>query len=134
MEKNPKAKDRTNAADPKLDAIKHILFGEIVQEYDEEFLKVKEMVEALGQETEQHLSSFQRETGQHLSSLKQEITAALDSLNRDFSNQLTALRQDLTARMEALEASKTDRHLLGDLLQEMGRKLQSENGQPSTEA
>tara|TARA_Y100001956_G_C4085699_1_gene170520 strand:+ start:495 stop:836 length:342 start_codon:yes stop_codon:yes gene_type:complete len=108
-EKNETA---TSANDAKIDAIKQLIFGENIKEYDGEFKKLKETINQVKQEMNERLENT-----------ASELRRLIDTVNAEQNSKLDKLRSDMDAEVAQLKHQKLDRQLLGDLLQEMGNKI-----------
>ncbi len=96
----------------KIEAIKNLIFGENIQEYDSEFEKIKQDI---------------RKKQQELSSLVDEVRAELmqnvDNLSTDLNIRITELENSLNDKADELQHTKVDRDLLGDLLVDLGNRI-----------
>ncbi len=102
-----------NEKDPKIEAIKEIIFGENIKEINQEFETTKAALQAQKQAFDQHLAQ-----------LRQEAKESTEALRKDFEAQITALKNELTTSLQKLKTDATDRATLGKMLEEMGKKLQ----------
>ena len=93
----------------KLQAVKELIFGQEIKDYDSEFKHLHKLIE---NNKDQHASdnSKQEKALQHLEKV---ITSRIDRLEADLLNKVTNL-----------ENKKTDRAKLGKLLIQIGEKLQ----------
>lgn len=101
-------------ANSKIDAIKHLIFGENMAEYSQEFETLKKELEQRRQE----LSDFIDDT-------RKELMGAIDNLNTDVNIRISDLEDSLNEKAETLENKKVDKGQLGDLLIKMGEKIKS---------
>ncbi|UZR95444.1 hypothetical protein [Chondrinema litorale] len=108
-EKNETA---TSANDAKIDAIKQLIFGENIKEYDGEFKKIRETINHVKQEMNEKLENT-----------ASELRRLIDTVNAEQNSKLDKLRSDMDAEVAQLKQQKLDRQLLGDLLQEIGNKI-----------
>jgi len=104
-------KAENGLADTKIDAIKNLLFGDNIQEYEAAF-------ERINQRLEEQRNFYDAQ----LTSLKEENQKATEALQKHFTEQMNNLQKVVT---EQLTAAKTDRTMLGDLLIELGKQLKS---------
>lgn len=98
----------------KIDAIKHLIFGDNIAEYSQEFDTLKKELEKRRQE----LSDFIDDT-------RKELMTAIDNLGTDVNIRISDLEESLNEKAEKLETKKVDRSQLGDLLIKMGEKIRS---------
>ncbi len=115
MAKNQKAtveQVSSNEANSKIEAIKNLIFGENIAEYNSEFDTIKKDLEAKKRDLEDFIEDIRKELLQNI-----------DNLNTDINIRITALEDSLTDKIDNLEDKKVDRKLLGDLLITMGEKI-----------
>ncbi|MDP5078117.1 MAG: fructose 1,6-bisphosphatase [Nonlabens sp.] len=98
----------------RLEAIKNLIFGENIQQYDSEFDLVKQDILAKKKE----LVNLIEET-------RDELSKAIDSLSTDLNIRITDLESKMEDRMDQLEDDKTSRAMLGDALIELGKKIKA---------
>lgn len=101
-------------ADSKIDAIKHLIFGDNIAQYSQEFDTLKKELEQRRQE----LSDFIDDT-------RKELMGAIDNLSTDMNIRISDLEESINERTENLDQTKIDKSLLGELLIKMGEKIQS---------
>lgn len=103
-----------NANDPtsKIDAIKQLIFGENIQEYNHEFEAVK-----------QDILNKKKELVDLMEDVKAELLQNIDNLSTDINIRITELENTLEDKTDALEDKKLDRKLFGDLLIKLGEKI-----------
>lgn len=117
MSKNQSKENETPAVNPlesaqRLEAIKNLIFGENIQQIDQEFLSIKNHVEKRKEE----LEDFIAET-------RKELNATIDNLATDLNIRITDLENSMNDKTEELNHKKVDRNLLGTLLVSMGEKI-----------
>jgi len=115
MAKNNKtSKDGIQPSDPtsKIDAIKQLIFGENIQEYDSEFEAVK-----------QDILSKKKQLEALIDDVKSELLQNIDNLSTDVNIRITEIEGSLNEKSEALDEKKVDRKQLGDLLVKLGEKI-----------
>ena len=96
----------------KIDAIKDLLFGDTINEYDSEFQALKK-----------DLLRKKKELETLMSDVKEDLLNSIDGLNTDISTRITNLEDDLSTRAQKLEDKKIDKKTLGDLLVKLGEKI-----------
>ena len=100
--------------DPKIDAIKQIIFGDNMQAYDEQFKELKEVMDMRTKEIEDKISS-----------LKKELSSTLKELDDKFDKEISSVKEDLINKYNNADGKKVDKNLLGEMLQEIGKKIQA---------
>ena len=105
----------TNAEDPKLAAIKEIIFGENIKEYDKEFRNLH-----------QELDDQRKELIGKIDTLKQDLNNLITETKNEFSKELGILREEAFDRLTRLgEEKNQEKQALGDMLIEVGNRLKS---------
>ncbi|WP_055447025.1 hypothetical protein [Lacinutrix mariniflava] len=115
MAKNDKTvTDNISANDPtsKIDAIKQLIFGENIQEYNHEFEAVKK-----------DILDKKKELENLIDDVKVELLQNIDNLSTDINIRITELENTLDDKADALDEKKLDRKLFGDLLIKLGEKI-----------
>ncbi len=114
MEKNDttEAIEKTTEATSKIEAIKNLIFGENIAEYNSEFEALKKDLK----EKRQELEDFIEDT-------KKELHTAIDNLSTDINIRITELEDTMTSKTDKLDQKKVDKKLLGDLLINLGEKI-----------
>lgn len=104
--------EKTNEATSKIEAIKNLIFGENIAEYNSEFEALKKDLK----EKREELEGFIEDT-------KKELHIAIDSLSTDLNIRITELEDTLTEKTEKLVKNKVDKKVLSDLLINLGEKI-----------
>ncbi|WP_103069722.1 fructose 1,6-bisphosphatase [Aquimarina sediminis] len=114
MAKENKAVEEKVSDDPssKIEAIKNLIFGENIAAYNSEFEKVKNDIALKKKELEDFIDDTRKELNQ-----------SIDNLSTDINIRITELEDNLTDKTEVLEAKKVDKKVLGDLLINLGEKI-----------
>lgn len=114
MAKNIKAEDQQpqDVANSKIEAIKNLIFGENIQEYDHEFEALKSDI---AQKREEMLA--------YVDEARKEIMTAVDNLSTDVNIRISDLEQSLNDKTEDLDNKKVSRDTLGDLLIRLGKNI-----------
>ena len=108
--------DNMNMEDPKLAAIKEIIFGENIKEYDQEFRSLHALVD-------EQRKDFQKK----MDVLKKDLNELIAETKSDFSKQIGVLKDEAFNRLSQLGQEKEqDKQALGDMLIEVGKRLKSE--------
>jgi len=96
----------TPPLDSKLDAIKEIIFGEQIKEYNAEFNKVDSEIAQLKNNLEAQINTLEQSWNQKL--LEQQ---------KNFDNQLASLKTDTLKAIEKLDDNKLDKKVFIELFQ-----------------
>jgi len=102
--------ETTNSS--KIEAIKNLIFGENIAEYNDEFEAIKKDLEKKKAALEDLISSTSTE-----------LNKAIDNLSTDLNIRITTLEDTLEAKADELNEQKVDRKLLGNLLVKLGNKI-----------
>ena len=100
--------------DPKIEAIKEIIFGDNIKEINHEFDEVKAM-----------LQEHRRALDERMNQVRQELEKSIQQLHRDTEKEMQTMKEDTLKRLTQLENSVPSNVNLGKLFEEVGRKLQS---------
>ncbi|MEL7145139.1 MAG: hypothetical protein AAFO69_02125 [Bacteroidota bacterium] len=100
----------TPAEIQKINAIRDIIFGHEMADYDQQFKEVNNLI---------------ADNAQSIIDNKEDILQRMDALQEQFNNALRSLETRLTDEIEKLQFEKTDRQVLGTLLEEIGKKIKS---------
>lgn len=115
MSKNNKLNSEPNnneESSSKIDAIKQLIFGDNIVEYNHEFDAVKQDILEKKKELE-HL----------MDDVKAELLQNIDNISTDINIRITDIENGVNEKIEALDGKKIDRNLLGDLLIKLGEKI-----------
>ena len=96
----------------RLEAIKNLIFGENIQQIDQDFLSLKNLIDKRKDE----LESYIEET-------RKDLLHMIDNLSTDVNIRITDLESSLDQKSAALDHKKIDRSVLGSLLINMGEKI-----------
>ncbi|MFV9551259.1 fructose 1,6-bisphosphatase [Algibacter sp. PT7-4] len=96
----------------KIDAIKELIFGENIQEYNQEFEALKADILRKKEELQDLISTVESELLQNI-----------DTLSTDINIRLTTLEDSINDKLEGLENKKADRKLLSELFIKLGEKI-----------
>ncbi len=99
--------------DPKIEAIKEIIFGENIKEYEDEFKKITELIRNHKKELEKKLEEF-----------RAEAIAKINDSNKDFSDRLEEISKNTEEGLKELDNAKISRNSLGELLLQMAKSIQ----------
>lgn len=98
----------------KIEAIKNLIFGENIQQYDSEFETLKNEIDKKKALLENYIDE-----------VRNELMQSIDSLSTDVNIRITDLEDSLQAKTDALADEKVDRKELGKLLISLGEKISS---------
>lgn len=96
----------------KIDAIKDLLFGDNIVEYNSQFESIKNDI------------LKKKEDLEHLIEVTQKsLNEAIDNLSTDLNIRITSLEDVFEEKINALDDKKMNRKDLGDLLIKLGNKI-----------
>lgn len=98
----------------KIEAIKNLIFGENIVQYDTEFDTIRKEIKAKKDLLQNYIDE-----------VRNELMQSIDSLSTDVSIRITDLEDSLQAKTEALAEEKVSRKELGTLLKNLGEKISS---------
>lgn len=111
--KKPPASSKRS--DPKIEAIKDIIFGDTIEDIEQEFRDIQALIQ-------QHKTA----TEQQLSTLKSNVDQMVKELRKDLDKNIVTLKEEMTQKFGQLQHNSTDRSTLGKMLEDIGKKLQSQ--------
>jgi uncharacterized protein YoxC len=116
MNKKKATEPTINSVDSasKIEAIKNLIFGENIVQYDTEFDTIRKDI----QKKKEHLENY-------IDEVRNELMQSIDTLSTDVNIRITDLEDSLTAKTDALSEKKVDRKELGKLLINLGEKISS---------
>ncbi|QHI37879.1 hypothetical protein IMCC3317_32620 [Kordia antarctica] len=118
--KNTADADQTNSqsADPssaKIEAIKNLIFGENILQYDSEFDSIKNDILAKKKALETLIEE-----------VRSELIQNIDNLSTDLNIRITELESNIENKLDDMDEKKVDRRHLGQLLVSLGEKIGKE--------
>jgi len=96
----------------KIDAVKELLFGQNMQEYDARFNQLQELILKNSKEYQTLFKSSQKE-----------LIQELQKTNRELAKRIEKLEATLQDKVHELKESKVDRQHLSSLLNDLASKL-----------
>lgn len=96
----------------KIDAVKELLFGQNMQEYDARFAQLKELIQKSTKENQTLFKSAQKE-----------LIQELQKTNKELAKRIEKLETKLQDKVHELKESKVDRQHLSVLLNDLASKL-----------
>lgn len=112
VEKDQGSVNLTAEANERIDAIKKLIFGENMVEYDHKFHDVFEKIEAYHKQSEEHLYK-----------IHQELVDDLKEQSRKFDERVKKLEKEINSHLDKIEDDKTDRREFGKMLQAIAENL-----------
>lgn len=114
MGKNTKPTAPESESSSKIEAIKNLIFGENIQQYNSEFETLKKEIDDQKEKLENYIDE-----------VRNELMQSIDSLSTDVNIRITDLEDALHAKTEALTEEKVDRKQLSKLLIQLGENIGS---------
>ncbi len=108
--KNNKVSD-----DPKLEAIKEIIFGDNIKKYDKEFTHLRELIEHQRKEFDDTVRAVKNDFFDSFDELKKELIADVKLLQKETVKALQKVDKDNTLGKKRI----------GKMFEDLGKKLQS---------
>jgi hypothetical protein len=109
----PPKSDPTDSTS-KIEAIKNLIFGENIEQYDSEFDTIRKEIKSKKELLENYIDE-----------VRNELMQSIDSLSTDVNIRITDLEDSLQAKTDALAEEKVSRKELGTLLKSLGEKISS---------
>lgn len=104
--------ENSNDSSSKIEAIKNLIFGENIEQYDSEF-------ETLKKEIDDKKNSLQS----YIDEVRGELMQSIDSLSTDVNIRITDLEDSLNEKTESLSQEKVDKNTLSKMLIDLGEKI-----------
>lgn len=108
----PKDNQSSGNAAERINAIKTLIFGENMEEYDHKFHDLFDKLEEFHDELEEKINKTHKKMSADLSALKNKFDADLAELRKNHDEELRKLND-----------AKTNRHDLSDMLKDVASKL-----------
>ncbi|GEQ85080.1 hypothetical protein ULMS_05880 [Patiriisocius marinistellae] len=114
MSKKNNPEESTNPIDSasKIEAIKNLIFGENIQQYNSEFDSVKKEIDKQKATLEEYIDQ-----------VRGELMQSIDSLSTDVNIRITDLEDAMNDKTEDLMEKKVDRRELSKMLIALGEKI-----------
>lgn len=96
----------------KIDAIKELIFGETIENYEREFETIK-----------QDLVSKKNELNAFIDEIRKELLQNIDNLSTDLNIRITDIESNMKEKVDQINDNKLDKKTLGDLLINLGEKI-----------
>ncbi len=108
----------TNGVDlGELGMIRNILMGQQISEWETKYTEINQDLEARAQELEELIANQGQIADRELSAIDKAVGARMDKLEKSMDKRFEQLEQKL------VDATQKDRHKMGKMLSEIGRKL-----------
>lgn len=101
-------------ANSKIEAIKNLIFGENIQEYNHEFETLKA-----------EIATRRKELMSYVDDTRKELMTSIDNLSTDVNIRISDLEEALNDKTETLDHKKVNRSDLGDLLIRLGENIKA---------
>lgn len=111
------------ATDPKIEAVKQLIFGENMQQYDSEFNEIKALIKKTRTEIEEELNDTRDALNKLINQTKDTLSTEVSDLRSDMNKKVMQLRGDMDESVADLDERKVNRKLLGTMLQEIGKQI-----------
>ena len=115
---------KTPDNEAKMDAIKQLIFGENMVEYDHKFNSLMNKLEKTQQLLEDKIAEVDSTLNATVSNLENALNSTIDDLNSEFESKSAKMEDRFNIAFDRMEDKKTDRKALGKMLQTIGEKLQ----------
>ncbi len=123
-QKEDKAPEAAPAGlDPKIEAVKQLIFGDNMQQYDSEFNEIKALIKKTRTDVENEINDTRDALNKLINQTKETLTNEISDLRSDMNKKVTQLRADMDDSVADLDEKKVNRKLLGTMLQEMGKQI-----------
>lgn len=123
MAKQKESEAQGLSADPKIEAVKQLIFGENMQQYDSEFNEIKALIKKTRTEIENELNDTRDALNKLINQTKETLNSEVNDLRSDMNKKVTQLRSDMDEAVADLDERKVNRKLLGTMLQEIGKQI-----------
>ncbi|MFY0591547.1 hypothetical protein [Roseivirga sp.] len=122
-QKEEQAPQGGSGVDPKIEAVKQLIFGENMQQYDSEFNEIKALIKKTRTDVENEINDTRDALNKLINQTKEGLTNDISDLRSDMNKKVTQLRSDMDDSVADLDEKKVNRKLLGTMLQEMGKQI-----------
>ncbi|WP_416446327.1 fructose 1,6-bisphosphatase [Leeuwenhoekiella sp. A16] len=98
----------------KIEAIKNLIFGENIAQYNQEFDQVKKEINKRKEELEVYIED-----------VRKELTQSIDNLSTDIGIRISELEDTVSEKTENLDHIKVDKKTIGDMFISLGEKIKA---------
>lgn len=123
QKETPKEQVAALGGDPKIEAVKQLIFGENMQQYDSEFSEIRTVIKKTKQELKDEIDDTRTALNDLINETRESLNKSLSDLRSDMNKKVSQLREDMDESVADLDDRKLNRKLLGALLQEMGKQI-----------
>ena len=102
----------SSMADPKIEAVKQLIFGENMQQYDSEFNEIRATVKKARQELQDEIDET-----------RDALTKLINELRSDTNKKISQLRADMDEAVVDLDNRKLNRKKMSELLLYVAKQI-----------
>ncbi len=107
-------KNNNTSIDPKLAAIKEIIFGDNIKEYDKEFTHLRELIE-----------HQRKEFDDAVKAVKKNFFNSFEELKKDLKTDIKLLEKETIKTLQKVDRENAlDKNRIGKMFEDIGKKLQ----------
>ena len=106
-------KPSNQPVDSRIAAVRDLIFGENMQQYDQDFTEVSSQI-----------AELRKHTDQNLANLASNLQNKIDAFQKSTEASLEKIAADIDKKLERLDDAKTDRKKLGKALEKIALMLQ----------
>ena len=113
--------------DSRIAAVRDLIFGENMQQYDQDFTEVSSQIAELRKETDKSLVALVsrlEDTGKSQNNLATNLENKITALQKSTEASIEKLALDIDKKIERLDDAKADRKKLGKALEKIALMLQ----------
>ncbi len=111
------AKEEKTLGLGEISTIRDILMGQQIAEFEKRFAEIKSQEEKMERDIQKKITSLEKDIDSRLSALEKDMGNRFDKLESLIKDNINALDGKLN------KVTKSDKEMLGQLLQDMGKKL-----------
>ena len=98
----------------KIEAIKNLIFGENIAQYNQEFDQVKKEINKRKEELEVYIED-----------VRKELSQSIDNLSTDIGIRISELEDTVSEKTDNLDHLKVDKKTIGDMFFSLGEKIKA---------
>lgn len=106
-------KPSNQPVDSRIAAVRDLIFGENMQQYDQDFTEVSSQI-----------AELRKDTDKNLANLASNLQNKIDALQKSTEASLEKMATDIDKKLERLDDAKADRKKLGKALEKIALMLQ----------
>lgn len=120
--------EKNGMLNPKMDALKEIIFGEEIQVFQNELAEVKKKLAVAKSYFDDRINTIENKNENDLIKLQRDLGAKISDLEVKYKKEILKKINDLEKKHQAniqqiLKDNQTDNYLLGKMLIKVGEKL-----------